>query len=289
MQLDIFEHSRDVMLTNDVTEALQRRDVTGAIAHRETLLREYPDSACLQDLDLMIKVLENPQGRIHTHQDLSNIRDWMVGSVEPAALRVLGSTGARVWLLTLWKDLATGVASLPFQPQSPFDHSAPIWLHIGDWSAAVAAVKTIESWRRKPVPLGWMLQANLELTGFQANLGLLAELAWMSPKRLEEVARATTEPMLKELIAKFETSFDGYESVTDLAWFPAWVLTERPSFAASFALAQPSNHSPAERAMRTMIVLLGLERQGRHHDIVTERKHLKDVNEDLFLAYMKPR
>lgn len=186
-------------------------------------------------------------------------------------------------------SLATSAAALPFHPNTPFDHGAPIWLRMGDWAAAVAAVKTIESWRRKPVPLSWMLQANLELTGLQANLGMLAELAWISPKRLEEVVSTTTEPMLKQLIRKFETTFAGYEIVSDLVWFPAWVLTERPNFSASFALAQPSNHSPAEKAMRIMIALLGLERRGRHHDTVTERKHLKAVNEELFLAYMKSR
>lgn len=289
MQLDIFEHSRDIMLKNDVIGALERRDATGARSNRAALYREYPDSLCMQDLDQMIEALEKSRSRIQTHQDLSTARQWLADSVEPATLRVLGNRTGKVWLSSLWKDLATSAAALPFHPNTPFDHGAPIWLRMGDWAAAVAAVKTIESWRRKPVPLSWMLQANLELTGLQANLGMLAELAWISPKRLEEVVSTTTEPMLKQLIRKFETTFAGYEIVSDLVWFPAWVLTERPNFSASFALAQPSNHSPAEKAMRIMIALLGLERRGRHHDTVTERKHLKAVNEELFLAYMKSR
>jgi hypothetical protein len=118
---------------------------------------------------------------------------------------------------------------------------------------------------------------------------MLAELAWISPRCLEDVVSATTEPMIKQLVKQFEASFTAFEAAEDLVWFPAWVLTERPNLAASFALAQPSNHSPAENSIRVMIALLGLERQGRHHDIVTERKHLKDVNEALFMAYMKSR
>ena len=51
MQLDIFEHSRDVMLKNDVVGALERRDATGARSQRTALFREYPDSPCLRDLD----------------------------------------------------------------------------------------------------------------------------------------------------------------------------------------------------------------------------------------------
>ena len=289
MQLDIFEHSRDVMLKNDVVDALERRDVVAARAHRTALYHEYPDSLCLPDLDQMIEALGKPTPRIQTHQDLSTARQWLADSVEPATLRVLGNRAGQVWLAPLWKDLAISATALPFHPNTSFDHSALIWLRMGEWAAAVAAVKTIESWRRKPLPLSWMLQANLELAGLQANLGMLAELAWISPRQLDEVVSTTTEPILKQLIKKFEASFAGFETASDLVWFPAWVLTERPNLAASFALAQPSNHSPAEKAMRVMIALLGLEHQGRHHDIVTERKHLKDINEELFMAYMKTR
>jgi len=289
MQLDIFEHSRDVMLKNDVVGALERRDATGARTNRAALFREYPEFACLADLDTIIDALEKPAPSVQTHQELATARQWLADSVEPATFRVLGNSRGTEWVSHLWKDLATSAAALPFHPNTPHDHAAPIWLRIGDWASAASVVKTIESWRRKPIPLSWMLHANLALAGLQANLGMLAELAWISPSRLEEVVSATTEPLIKQLVKKFEASFNGFETAEDLVWFPAWVLTERPNLAASFALAQPSNHSPAEKAMRTMISLLGLERQGRHHDIITERKHLKDVNEALFMAYMKSR
>jgi len=289
MQLDIFEHSRDVMLKNDVVDALTRRDATGARASRAALVREYPDISRLTDLDQMIDALEKPTPRIQTHHELATARQWLANSVEPATFRVLGSRAGHVWVSPLWKDLATSAAALPFHPDTPQDHGAPIWLHIEDWDGAAAAVKTIESWRRKPIPLSWMLQANLALTGLQSNLGMLAELAWISPRRLNDVVSATTEPLIKQMIKAFEVGFTGFESAEDLVWFPAWVLTERPNFAASFALAQPSTHSPGEKAMRIMIALLGLERQGRHHDIVTARKHLQGVNEALFMAYMKSR
>lgn len=118
---------------------------------------------------------------------------------------------------------------------------------------------------------------------------MLAEFAWISPRCLEDVVSATTEPMIKQLVNQFEASFIAFEAAEDLVWFPAWVLIERPNLAATFALAQPSNHSLAEKSIRVMIALLGLERQGRHHDIVTARKHLNDVNEALFMAYMKSR
>lgn len=91
MQLDIFEHSRDVMLKNDVIAALERRDATDASSNRAALYREYPDSLCMQDLDQMIEALEKPRSRIQTHQDLSTAQQWLADSVEPATLRVLGN------------------------------------------------------------------------------------------------------------------------------------------------------------------------------------------------------
>ncbi len=99
----------------------------------------------------------------------------------------------------------------------------------------------------------------------------------------------TTESMLKQLIRKSETTFAGYETVSDLVWFPAWGLTEHPNFAASFAFAHPSNHSSAKKAMRLMIELLGLERHGRHQEIIIKRKDLLVLNGPLFAVYMSSR
>lgn len=178
---------------------------------------------------------------------------------------------------------------LAFRSDNSEEHAAPLWLRAGDWNAAAAAVERIESWRRIPAPLTWMVQARLRLYGLQATWGMLAELAWLSPRRLDEVVRHTNEPMLQQLAHKFESSFEGVGDPSDLAWFPAWVLTERSALAAHLALAQPSQHSAPEKALRVLIELLGLERQGRHHDVVARRKTLRDIHLSLHAAYMKTR
>jgi hypothetical protein len=41
--------------------------------------------------------------------------------------------------------------------------------------------------------------------------------------------------------------------------------------------------------MRIVLELLGLERQGRHHDVVERRKALRDLNSALFASYMATR
>jgi hypothetical protein len=114
-------------------------------------------------------------------------------------------------------------------------------------------------------------------------------LAWLSPRRLDEVVRHANDPFLQQLIRKFEASFEGAGDQSDLAWFPAWVLTERPALASALALAQPSQHSAPEKAMRVLIELLGFERQGRHHDVIARRKTLRDIHPSLYADYMKTR
>ena len=164
-----------------------------------------------------------------------------------------------------------------------------MWLRAGDWKAAAEAVERIESWRRIPAPLAWMVQARLQLYGLQATWGMLAELAWLSPQLLDEVVRHASDPLLHQMTRKFEASFEGAGDQSDLAWFPAWALTDRPDLAAALALAQPSQHSAAEQAMRVLIELLGLERQGRHHDVVARRKTLRDLHPSLYADYLKAR
>ncbi|MBE0473853.1 MAG: hypothetical protein IBX54_06625 [Rhodoferax sp.] len=157
------------------------------------------------------------------------------------------------------------------------------------WQLAADAVAQIESWRRIPAPLSWMLHARLQLQGLQANWGLLAELAWLAAQRLERVLQQTAEPILAALVRQFETSFTGAGDADDLAWFPAWALIEQPALAHALKQAQASRHTPPEQAMRVMIELLGLERQGRQREVLAHRKTLRGLNGELYAAYMARR
>ena len=209
----------------------------------------------------------------------------------------MGKPAAALWLRPLWQDLVQRCAQLPFRAGSEQDHAAPMLLHIKDWQGALDAVARIESWRRIPAPLAWTAQARLHLYGLQASWALLAELAWLSPKRLEALIEASPDPTLQRLKDKFEAMFErGFDAPSDpvdaaaeLAWFPAWVLTERPQLVAALAPAQASQNSEPEQAMRLLVNLLGLERQGRHNDIVKLRKDLRDLNPWLYREYMKTR
>jgi hypothetical protein len=120
---------------------------------------------------------------------------------------------------------------------------------------------------------------------------LLVELAWLAPQRFGQTAGALADPLLKRLLRRFDEQFDlGDGQLADpLAWFPAWLLTEQPGLLPRLLGARTGQHSEPERGFGLVAELLGLERQGRHHELIAGRKRLRDVQPALYAAYMKTR
>lgn len=290
MQLDIFEHSRDVMLRNDVVHALEQRDAATARGALEALATECPHDPSLPALRVLAEAIEaSSQTVFRDHDALRDARQTVEDDIQPAALRTFGENGAAAWLWPLWQELAQRAASLAFCADRGEDHAAALWLRAANWKAAADAVAAIESWRRIPAPLAWMAEARVHLYGLQPTWAMLVELAWLSPRRFDELVQRLGNPVLQQLRLRFDASFEGAGDVTDLAWFPAWLLTERPNLADHLGAAQRSQHSEPEQAMRVLVELLGLERQGRHHDIIARRKALRDLHPSLYAAYLKTR
>lgn len=290
MQLDIFENSRDVMLRNDVVHALERRDAAMARLAWEALVREYPNDPSLLDSLVLVEAIDaSSTSAFRDHEALCLARRAVESDTEPTALRLFGAGAAAAWLGPLWQELAQRGAPLAFRADRDEDHCVPLWLRAGNWKAAADAVTAIESWRRIPAPLAWMSEARIHLLGLKATWALLAELAWLSPRRFDELVQRSGDPVLQPLVRKFTASFEGVGDESDLAWFPAWVLTDRTDLAEHLDAAKASQKSSPEQAMRTLLELLRLERQGRHHDIVARRKTLRDLHLSLYTAYMRTR
>jgi len=290
MQLDIFEHSRDVMLRNDVLHALQSRDAAAARAAWHRFAAELPHDDTLPTLDVLITALQQrDDDAIADTRSAKDALQQLREHVEPAARRLLGDAAATSWLLPLWRQLAQRCARLTFRADDSAVHAAPLWLVAGDWAAAAQAVAGIESWRRIPAPLAWMAEAQYRVQGLHATWGLLAELAWLSPGRFDDLIKRLADPLLQRLRRSFDAAFEGHGDVSDLAWLPAWCLTEKPDLAGPLAAAQPALQSPPERAMRTLLELLGLERQGRHRELIEHRKTLRGLHASLYAAYMRSR
>src|SRR5450631_1271958 len=290
MQLDIFNDSRDTMLRNDVVEALERRDAVRALAALRAFVDEFPQDEAIADAELLIMAIV-PEGSttFNDHDDARQARLALINEVEPAAVRVLGAQLASKWLSPLWTTMARRAAYLPFRADRPDEHAAPFLLTAHDWNAAVEAVGAVESWRRIPRTLAWMTQARCQVAGLAAVWDLIAELAWLSPACLAQVAAASGDLVLNRKLAKFGATFDGTDTAEDLEWFPAWVLTDEPGLAPFLAKAQRSRWTGAEQAMRTMVEILGFERQGRQRELLDRRRVLQALSPEVYRSYMATR
>jgi hypothetical protein len=123
-----------------------------------------------------------------------------------------------------------------------------------------------------------MAEAHYRVHDLDGAWGLLAELAWLSADRFDQLLKRLADPLLERLRRGFDAAFEGHGDVRDLAWFPARVLTEKPGLAHQLGEAKRSLHTEPEQAMRLLLELLGLERQGRQRDIVERRKALRDAH-----------
>lgn len=289
-QLDIFDHSRDTVLCNDVAAALERREPSCARSALGLFAEEFPNHESLTPLSVLVSALEQRAAApFQDHDSMRDARRALIEVIEPAAVRIFGERAAAAWLVTPWREMAQRAAPLPFRPERSDDHAAPLWLRAGDWSAANDAVARIESWRRIPAPLAWMTEACYRVHDLDGAWGLLAELAWLSADRFDQLVKRLADPLLERLRKRFDATFEGHGDVRDLAWFPAWVLTEKPGLSRQLGEAQRCLHTEPEQAMRLLLELLGLERQGRQHDLVARRKALRDTHPSLYAAYLKTR
>ena len=289
MQLDIFEHSRNVMLRNAAADALRQSDLAAARAALEQLRNDYPEDVLLADLETLTAAYSRrTQQLLRGHDDVPPAVIELEQRIVPAARNIYSRDAPRL-LRPLWRDLAEQARALAFRRDRPDAHAVPLWLQAGEWQIAADSIERLEAWRRIPVTLGWMIEARYRLQGLDAIWPWLAELAWLAPARLEQVIRVLDDALLTSLTQRFVTEFDADAAAADLAWLPAWLLVHRPALQRLLATAAPGNDNPPERALRTMVGLLVLERAGRHRELVHARAELRALHAGLFADYMRTR
>ena len=301
-QLDLFADSREVMLRNDLFDALAARDADLAQRAMAALDAESPNDPALTDALCLVaelgaeSVAEGAVGKTPVFADAAAAAlalSAIEGQLAPAASRLFGATAGDIWLRPCRRELARRAAPLAFDPAQPATHAAGLWLRAADWAAAAAAVEGIASWRRIPAPLAWMARARWHLLGADACWPLMAELAWLAPQRLPELLQALPDARLHRLMRRFEADFAADIELrarpATWAWLPAWALADEPKLAQPMDGAVPSAEGPAQQGYSAMQSLLRLERQGRHHEIVAARQRLRELSRELFATYMRGR
>ena len=288
MQFDLFMHGRNVMLQNDIVAALRDRDEAAGRQALAIFATEFPEHELLAPMAILLNTLVMPAELFADHNSAAaSLRD-METVVVAAARGVFGDKEANDWLSPLWRSLAHCAANLPFNAGMPKTHAAYLLLQSGDWAAAEAAVAGIPSWRRIPAPLVWMAEARFYQGGLEQVWRLLLELAWIDACAFGALARRLKAPSLHKLLRDFDAAFEDDEA-PDRAWFPAWLLIVLPAMASIMRETQPCNNNAPERVARLITELLALEKQGRHADIVAQRKRLRDLHAGLYAIYLSSR
>jgi hypothetical protein len=288
MQLDIFEHRRDVILRNATIEALRQRDADACTRALAALCSEYPADPLLKAFNLLCEKLRSPISSPLTREIAAALLQESGGTVTTAAHEVFGRT-AQAWLAPLWVELAAAITHYPFDSGNEGLHAAPLLLRAGHWADAAARIESMASWRRQPAPLAWMIEARSRIAGFDEVWPLLAELAWMAPQRALTLTPRLELPELVSLVRGFDAEFEGEGAADDFAWFPAWALIIDRRLAVGLRLAQDGSHTPPETCARIVLGLLALERQGRHAELVENRRKLREAHPVLFARYMQDR
>ena len=288
MQLDIFNDSRDIMLQNDVIAALKQRSTQAGRHALAKLATEYPAHAMLAPMAKLLDTLVMPNTPFADHDAAVGVVHEMETAVMPAAHAVFGGKAATTWLAPMWRLLAQRTAHLPFQAAQSKTHAAWLYLQGGEGAKAEAAVADIASWRRIPATLSWMAQARCNQHGLLPAWPLLLELAWIDSTAFDDLSQRLDEPSLPKLLREFDTAMDS-DGTPDRAWFPAWLLAALPELATVFRDTQPGGNKLPERTARLVAELLALEKQGRHADLVAQRKRLRDAHAGLYGFYMASR
>lgn len=287
MQLDLFTHSRDVVLRNEAIEAARthsRDALAGAIA---ALANECPQDPLLPALEqLLQRISMTSASALSPAQALAVLQ--ATEDCVPLARRLFGGA-ATAWLAPLWLELAARIAAFSFDPGHEALHPAALLLRAERWDEANAAIEHIPSWRRLPAPLAWKVEAEFRIAGLNSAWPLLAELSWMAPARAAAVAATLQNSDLNALTKQFDADFEGDGEGEDFAWFPAWTLIAAPQWASAVRLAQAGANTPPERAARQMLNLLALERQGQHAKLIESRAALRAISAPLFEHYMRTR
>ncbi|MDR1462837.1 MAG: hypothetical protein LBI68_06860 [Azoarcus sp.] len=289
MQLDLFAHSRPVMLRNDLILALRERQSAASREAHARLAGEYPEDGLLIPAQRLLDQLEAPRpAPFSSHKDAQCAIEQAESALADSASTVFGAVMASDWMTPVWQILADACEKLPYQRNIPSANPACMLMRSRCWDAAEAAIARIPNWRRMPEPLAWMAEARFKLRGLGSVWPLLAELAWRAPARFAALARRLDATALARLLRGFESEFATGDDA-DFAWFPAWALSTEAKLVDGLLEEHTPEYSPPEQAAWTIRQLLILERQGRHHEIVKNRETLRDLHPELFAYYMRSR
>ncbi len=289
-QLDLFVHSRAVVLANDVIAALLARDVVSAAECLDRLRAEEPGHRVRKELETLCHTLaEWPLPSVKPVEIAEAIRQ-LEADAHPAALAAIGEKAAQ-FMRPFWRDLAQAARPHAYDAAFPQSFSAALYLRCGDAEAAAAAAQAVARHDDNVDALYWLAVARYRIDGLAACRIPLMRLALLGPERLPEALSEIDDALLNRDWHAFHAACHWLdpENQTAGAWFPAWHLVEHPGIRIDCG---DSKTLPATRAAQTFIAitrLLEIEKHGYSTALVSARSRLRDLDPDMFTFYMARR
>ena len=289
-QLDLFLHSRAVVLANDVIAALLARDAVGAAECLDRLCAEEPGHRVRKALETLCHTLgEWPFPSTNPAEIAEAIRRLKT-DVYPAALAAMGDK-ATEFMRPLWRDLAQAASAHDYDAAFPQSYSAALYLRCGDAEAAAAAAQAVARHDDNVDALHWLAVARYRMEGLAACRIPLMRLALLGPERLPGALSEIDDPLLNRDWRAFHAACHWLdpEDQTVGAWFPAWYLVEHPGIRIDWGGAATLPATRAAQAFVAIARLLELEKHGYSTALVSARSRLRDLDPDMFAFYMARR
>ena len=289
-QLDLFAHSRTVILINDVVDCILERNAAHAAGQLRLLRAEAPGHPALDALATLCNALVRWPVRTIDARDTARVVDWLESEVAVSATTSLGAS-APAFMGSLWGDLAVAVAAHAYDPAYPRSHCAYCYLRAGDAPASLRAAAAIGSADLDPCVLQWMTLASYRVGGLRACRMPLFTLALAAPLQLPAVLAAVGDPDLNSDWDRFwiDCTWLDPRNPSSGSWFPAWYLIEHPATGSGEAIASSDPDAPPMRAFEAVKLVAAAEPGGYGAALMSARAQLRRIDARLFRHYMNRR
>ena len=289
-QLDLFAHSRTMILLNDLIDSVLERNATRVHQRLELLRAEAPGHPALNSFGTLREALERWPASTAGPDDTARVVEWLDSQVARAAASALGPA-ASTFIRSLWHELAVAVAAQPYDPTHPRSHFAYCHLRAGDARAALQAVATIEGRDLDPFVLQCVILARYDVSGWHACRSPFFTLALTAPQHLSVTLTMLSDPPLHADWERFWADCIWLDQRNEMSagWFPAWYLIAHPATRIAEVVAAEDSDAPWARAFRAVRLLLVLERGGYGTPLISARTELRRIDIRLFELYMSRR
>ena len=289
-QLDLFLHSRAVVLANDVVSALLARDLVRAAECLDRLCAEEPGHHARKALETLCHELDERPFPCANPAQIADAIRRLEASLLPAATAAMGDK-ATEFLRPLWRDLAQAASAHAYDAAFPESYGAGLYLRCGDAEAAVASALAIAQHDDNVDALHWLAVARYRVDGLDACPMPLMRLALLGPERFPGTLQEIDDPLLNRDWDAFQATCHWLdpEDRSAGAWFPTWHLIEHPGTPMDCGDLATLPATRAVQAFGAIARLLKLEKHGYSTSLISARRKLRDLDPDMFDLYMARR